>query len=74
MESRIRNLSKQIDTEKRDRREDRRRRDVLDGADERDRRWDRRLSSQNKNLRIQRKESVQKNAGVTIQRIVTVVD
>ena len=38
----IRNLSKQIDTEKRDRREDRRRRDVSDDADERDRRWDRR--------------------------------
>ena len=42
MKSRIRNLSKQIDTEKRDRREDRRRRDVSDDADERDRRWDRR--------------------------------
>ena len=38
----IRNLSKQIETEKRDRREDRRRRDVSDDADERDRRWDRR--------------------------------
>ena len=44
MGSRIRNLSKQIDTEKRDRREDCRRRDVSDDADERDRRWDCRRS------------------------------
>ncbi len=42
MESRMRNLSKQIDAEKRDRREDHRRRDVSDDADERDRREDRR--------------------------------
>ena len=66
MESRIRNLSKQIDTEKRDRQEDLRRGDVSDDADERD--------GIVADASIQRKESVRKNAGVTIQGFVTVGD
>ena len=69
MESRIRNISKQIDTEKQGRREDRRRRDVSDDADERDRREDRRRC-----VNSTESESVQKNAGVMIQGFVTVVD
>ena len=68
----IRNLSKQIDTEKRDRREDCHRRDVSDDADERDRRWDR-CRCVNSTER-KRSKDVTKNAGVTKEGFVTVVD